>query len=274
MTEIIINTSQCSGCGICTRTCAYGILELKEDAKVASVQPDNAAYCSHCGHCSAICPENAISITYEGAGPVPDLSGETLPTTGQMSKLIMSRRSIREYKKKKIPQEVFEDIFDIVRYAPTGMNGQSVNWLVLQNSDDVRALVARVIDWARITVKENPTHPLSPVLPVMIDAWERGEDRICHDAPHLVFAYSHKDNPVGYIDAIIALTHLDLTAPVFGLGTCWAGIVQIALESSPDLMQQVGIPTDHKSHYAMMIGYPKHQFKNIPPRNRANVSFQ
>ncbi|PKL60394.1 MAG: nitroreductase [Methanomicrobiales archaeon HGW-Methanomicrobiales-4] len=269
MTEIIIDASQCSGCGTCIQACPYCILELKED--IASVNPDAAPYCSHCGHCSAICPEEAITVTYPGAGPVTDLSEESLPTIGQLSKLIMSRRSVREYKKKKVPKDVFEEIFDIIRYAPTGMNGQSVHWLILQKPEEVRALVGRVIDWARIVVKEQPDHPLAPILPMFIGAWDQGTDRICHGAPHLVFAYSHKDNPVGYVDAVIAMTHLDLTAPVFELGTCWAGIVQIALDSSPELMQSIGLPADHKSHYAMMIGYPRHEFKNIPARNTANV---
>jgi len=190
-----------------------------------------------------------------------------------MARLIMSRRSIRAYQEKNVPKEVFEQIFDTIRYAPTGMNGQSVNWLVMEQKD-VQALVACVIDWARIVVSKQPTHPLAPVLPVLIGAWEQGDDKISHKAPYLVFAHSHKDNPMGFIDSIIALTHLDLTAPVFELGTCWAGIVQIALDSSPELMQSIGLPKDHVSHYAMMVGYPKYRFNGIPQRNKVKVSWK
>jgi len=75
MTEIVIDSSRCSGCGICTRTCPYFILELKEDADIASVNPAVAPYCSKCGHCGAICPQGAITVTYPEAGPVADLSG-------------------------------------------------------------------------------------------------------------------------------------------------------------------------------------------------------
>lgn len=274
MTEILIDYSRCSGCGLCTRACPYFILELKEEAKTASVNPSGSQYCSHCGHCEAICPETAISVTYQGAGPVADLTGESLPTIGQMSRLIMSRRSIREFKEKRVSKEIFEEIFDIIRYAPTGMNGQSVCWLVIQEPEEVKALVSKVIDWARILVKEVPDHPLSPILPMIIGAWEQGSDKVCHGAPHLIFAYSHKDNPIGFIDSVIAMTHLDLIAPVFGLGTCWAGIVQIALDSSPELMQSIGLPPDHKAHYGMMIGYQKHQFKGIPHRNTAKITWK
>jgi nitroreductase len=32
-------------------------------------------------------------------------------------------------------------------------------------------------------------------------------------------------NPAASTDAIIALTHVDVAAPSFGIGTCWAGFV-------------------------------------------------
>lgn len=274
MTDIVIDSSRCSGCGLCTRACPYSILDMKEEDGVASVNPIAVSYCSRCGHCCAICPEAAITITYPGAGPVADLSGETLPTIGQLSRLMMARRSVRDYKPELVPKEVFLQIFDIIRYAPTGMNGQSVSWLVMQDPEEVRAFIGRVIEWARKVVKEQPAHPLSPVLPMIISEWDQGTDRVCHGAPHLVFTHSHKDNPVGFIDSVIAMTHLDLAAPVFGLGTCWAGIAHIALDSSPGLMQSIGLPAGHKTHYAMMIGYPRYQFRSIPPRNAANVTWK
>lgn len=271
MTEIIIDNDQCSGCGLCVWSCPYVILELKDDADIASVKPELVSSCSHCGHCSAICPDGAISVTYPEAGPIPDFYDESLPSTGQISKLFTSRRSIRDYKKEKIPKEIFEQIIDIVRYAPTGMNGQSVNWLIIQDPEDVKVFAGKVIEWARIIMKEQPSHFLAPILPMFVGAWDQGVDKICHGAPHFVIAYGHKDNPVGFIDSVIALTHLDLAAPVFGLGTCWAGIAQIALDASPELMLSIGIPEDHKSHYAMMIGYPTYQFTSIPSRNAAHV---
>lgn len=271
MSEIIIDGEKCSGCSMCTGVCPYFILEMNDEPRQASVNPAAAGYCSRCGHCEAICPEGAIAISYSGSGPVPDLTGQTIPTVGQLSQLITARRSIRDYQKTKVPREVFEQIFEIIRYAPTGMNGQSVHWMVIQEPKDVQTLVGKVIEWAREIVKTQPNHPLAPLLPRVIGAYEQGSDKICHGAPHLVFAHGHKDNPVGFVDSMIALTHLDLTAPVFGLGTCWAGIVQIALDSSPDLMKSIGLPADYKSHYAMMIGYPKYKYQRIPKRDAAKI---
>jgi len=274
MTEIIIDSSRCSGCKICITLCPYFILELQKEEKVVRVKPEYASYCSKCGHCEAVCPENAIIINYEGAGTVNNLTSESLPTVGQMTKLIKMRRSVRHYKNKPIPKEIFETIFDTIRYAPTGMNGQSVQWLVFQNPDDVRNLVSSVVEWARKVVKTQTDHPLAPILPMIISAWENGEDHICHNAPHLVIAYGNKDNPVAFIDAIIAFTHLDLVAPVFDLGTCWGGIVQIALNESPEILKTLDLPQDHKILYSMMIGYPNIRFKKIPKRNVAKITWR
>jgi hypothetical protein len=50
--------------------------------------------------------------------------------------------------------------------------------------------------------------------------------------------------------------------------------MQIALDASPDLKREVGIPDDHTSHYAMMLGYPKYQFFRVPKRDAAKVTWR
>lgn len=271
MTDIHITKDLCTGCGRCTELCPYGIITTDPQTHKAMASPQMAVYCSRCGHCSAICPVSAITISYEGMGPVPDTTGETLPSPGQISRLMTSRRSIREYTDQPVPDRTIEEILSIVRYAPTGMNGQSVNWMVINDPAKVRECAGTVVEWARNVLKNQPDHILAPILPMVIHAWEQGDDKICHGAPALIFAYGHKDNPVAYIDSIIALTHLDLAAPVFGLGTCWAGIVQIALDSSPDLVKGLGFPENYTPVYGMMIGYPRYTFPGIPARNKAQI---
>ncbi|MDD1727927.1 MAG: nitroreductase family protein [Methanospirillum sp.] len=273
MTTILINTESCSGCAICSGVCAYGILDTGSDGKI-QVKPGTEDFCGRCGQCEAICPEGAITVTYENAGPVPDHSSERIPTSGEMARLITTRRSIRDYRRDLVPKKTFEQIFDIIRYAPTGMNGQSVEWLVIYDPDEVAALVAKVIEWAREIISSHPEDVLAPVLPLFVSAYEHGLDKICHSAPHVVIAHSQTENPIGFVDAMIAMTHLDLIAPTFGLGTCWAGIVQGALRSSPEIRKSIGIPDGHVPHYAMMVGYPKYRYRRAPKRNAVKITWK
>jgi nitroreductase/NAD-dependent dihydropyrimidine dehydrogenase PreA subunit len=273
MDPVTIDSILCSGCGICTILCPYNIPVLSEETEKAAINPVAAPYCSRCGHCEAACPEGAIIVDYPGAGLVPEVSDQPV-THGQLGQLMTMRRSIRDYQEKVVSLETLQEIFDIIRYAPTGMNGQSVHWLVIGDPEEVRRLSGRVIDWARELVKMQPYHPLAPVFPMLIRAWESGVDPICHGAPHLIIAHGRRDNPVGFIDSVIAMTHLDLAAPVFGLGTCWAGFMQIALDASPELMNELKLPASHKSHYAMMVGYPKYRFLRAPKRDAAKVTWR
>lgn len=272
MDPIHIDSTLCSGCGICAILCPSNIPVLDKETKLPAINPAAAPSCSRCGHCEAACPEGAISVRYPGAGAVPQISDQPV-TPGQLRHLMLMRRSIRDYRDNTVPRETLEEILDIIRYAPTGMNGQSVHWLVVGDPGEVRRLSGKVIDWLRGLSKQQPDHPLAPFAPMLIRAWENGMDPICHGAPHLFIAHGRRDNPVGCIDAVIALTHLDLAAPVFGLGTCWAGFLQIALDASPDLLKELEIPCDHKSHYAMMLGYPKYQFWRVPKRDAAKVTW-
>lgn len=76
------------------------------------------------------------------------------------------------------------------------------------------------------------------------------------------------------VDGTIALTYLELAAPAFGLGTCWAGFFFMFLEASPQLREAVGIPADHKPLGALMLGYPKYKHHRAPQRNQAVVAWK
>ncbi len=49
-------------------------------------------------------------------------------------------------------------------------------------------------------------------------------------------------NPLASTDAIIALTHVDIAAPAFGVGTCWAGFVAAASLSYQPLQDMLNLP--------------------------------
>ena len=44
--------------------------------------------------------------------------------------------------------------------------------------------------------------------------------------------------------------------------------------ASPDLAEELQLPDGHKSHYAMMLGYPKYRFHRVPKRDPAKVTWR
>lgn len=274
MTTIFVNPELCTGCGTCIDLCPYFILSLDETAGRPAADPTRAAACCHCGHCMAVCPKEAITVRYDNGRPATcDREEETL-TPGQIARHFMMRRSVRHYKPETVPRETLGEVLEIVRYAPSGMNGQPVHWTVIRDPGAVRDLAGVVIAWARDIVKNQPMHPLAPILPMIIGKWESGRDLVCHGAPALAIAHGHKDNPNLSIDSVIAMTHLDLAAPAFGLGTCWAGFVQIAADESPDVARALQIPESHRPACAMLVGYPEHTFYRVPERDALRVTWR
>jgi nitroreductase len=129
----------------------------------------------------------------------------------------------------------------------------------------VKKIAGITVDYMKSLV--NTDHPLKDYLPVIISAWDHGIDTICRNAPHLLFAIIPEGNPIAPVDAIIALTHFDVAAPAFGVGTCWAGFVAMAASAYQPLQNEIGIQSGKKSAYAMMFGHPRYPSYGIPRRN-------
>ena len=108
----------------------------------------------------------------------------------------------------------------------------------------------------------------------LVDSWDKGTDPICRNAPHLIIAYCRKEDRVASGDATIALAHLELVVPAFGLGACWAGYFAIAASASQELKNLIELPQDHVVSGALMIGYPKYNYVRVPKRNSASVMWK
>jgi nitroreductase len=205
---------------------------------------------------------------------VPGYPDEKTLTPGEIGRHILMRRTVRDYTRKPVPKETLLQILEIVRYAPTGMNGQPVHWTVMRDPAQVHDLAGIIIEWATNIVENQQGHTLAPILPMIIEAWKAGIDLVCHDAPGLVIAHGDKDNQNVPVDSVIAMAHLDLVAPSYGLGTCWAGFVRIAADASPEVAEALHLPEGHKSSCAMLIGYPEFRFRRIPKRNALRVTWR
>jgi nitroreductase len=198
-------------------------------------------------------------------GDCIDLAKGWRLTPEQIEQLVKGRRSIRRYRPDPVDRGVMEKLLDIVRYAPTGMNSQTVQWLVLSDPADVEMLSLIVIDWLRILLAQG-----APGVKGMLKSWEMGNDPIMRKAPHLIIACGGA-NDMTRCSSIIALTTLELASVSFGLGACWAGFLYQAAISYPEVNGFLGLPPGFQMHGGLTIGYPEFEYSRIPARNEANV---
>ncbi len=57
----VVKPTECVGCGICVKNCAYNAVELQEDVELGKIAVINSALCKGCGLCAATCPQQAIT---------------------------------------------------------------------------------------------------------------------------------------------------------------------------------------------------------------------
>lgn len=260
------NQELCSKCGNCAINCPIGVIKMGNYPEM----PGPEDFCNQCGHCEAICPEGAIQLDDFSMGEIGDIVSQEI-SPQQMGFHMKFRRSIRNYQDKPVEKEKLEEIFDIVRYAPSAVNGQPVEWIVITNPDEIKKIVEISVEWMRDMI--NQDSPLNDMLPFasMVDAWDNGMDPILRDAPCLVVAHANENNRMAYTDGVIALTHLDLALPSFGMGGCWAGILNIVYNQHPPLKESLGIPPENTIIYPFMVGYPKYEYQRIPGRNNPKI---
>jgi len=270
----VVNEEKCVRDGICVETCPRRLIALENHAAVPVPIEHAEELCINCGHCVAVCPTGAISLSTMKPEECPPIKKEWLLSPEQAEHFLRSRRSIRTYTDKAVDREVLSKLIQFACYAPSGHNSQPVHWRVIYDSDEVQHLAGLVVDWMRDVINEQLALSAPPNLDRIVAAWDAGKDRICRNAPHVIVAHSPEDLLVARPACTIALTYLELAAPAFGLGACWAGYFDTAANLWPPLKNALELPDGHASFGAMMIGYPKYKYQRMPLRNQAKISWR
>ncbi len=273
MSTILVDEDLCTRCGICSKVCILGIVDPADENALPRIDEMKAGFCLKCGHCEAACPSQALVLNYRPEERIllPEDGGTV--SAERLGVYMKKRRSVRHFRKDRVPEEKIMEVLNTAQYAPSGGNQQLVQWLVVSDPDEIRKIGQATIDWMKSL--QGSGNPLAGYVSPFIDAWDAGTDLICHDAPHLLIAHIPEDgHPTPFVDAIIAMTHFDIAAPASGIGTCWAGFISIAEVQYPPLRAALGIPQGRKFAYAMMFGYPQYAIHGIPRRKPVQVTWR
>lgn len=273
MITIEVDKKTCVGDGKCVEICPMRILKMNVE-RVPEFIPGGGEACINCGHCFAFCPRGSIKLSTMDVKDVLRLDYAALPNAEQMELLLKGRRSIRRYKDEPVTKEIIEKLLDIARYAPSGINRQPVSWTVLMGKDKVHELGGLIVEWIEELLEAKNPMAISFRFDRLLGAWKNGEDLICRDAPCMVIAYGLKDDPMVPQSCTIAATYLELAAFGFGLGACWAGYVNMAINMSEKIKKFAGLSSQVTVGAVMMIGHPKYRYSRIPMRNPAKITWK
>jgi nitroreductase/NAD-dependent dihydropyrimidine dehydrogenase PreA subunit len=289
-----IDDEKCIKCLECVKECPESLF-LKPPTKIGEKREvffnDPHNICILCGHCIAICPTDAILYDSEASAPEfeevkkPDL----LVDFDTQLKILQTRRSIRRYKNEDITEENIASILKAIKYAPSARNERSWRYLILRDKDKIDrirkdvikmlSLLRKIVKYKWILkyfapkrVREMIDDPSTPYkLDHFLSRYEKGEDPVFYNAPVIIILYSPDSGSMAGADAGIALTHGMLAAQSLGLGSCWIGYAQEALNRYDETKKNLNIPKDMNINGVLIVGHPDVKFHRIPTREDPKI---
>jgi nitroreductase len=151
--------------------------------------------------------------------------------------LILSRRSIRSYESKDLPEEVLKQILEAGRQAPSAVNRQPIRFVVVNDNDMMKNLC------------DNLINRFVKYAPVAIVG--------CADVKSLL------TGKWAVVDTTIAMQNMVIAAWSLGIGSCWVGGC-----NEKEIKKLLKIPDKWKFVALLTLGYPAEQPK---PRKKKQV---
>jgi nitroreductase len=147
---------------------------------------------------------------------------------------IGARRSVRRFESRPVPREILEKLVDAGRLAPTAINVQPWEFIVVTD-ESVKNRVAAITDHGKFGA----------------------------DAPAMIAVFS-KDTKYYLEDGCAATTNILLAATGLGLGACW-----VAGDKKPyceKISAILGVPAGYKLVSLIPVGYPAAPAPKVPKR--------
>jgi nitroreductase/NAD-dependent dihydropyrimidine dehydrogenase PreA subunit len=196
----------------------------------------------------------------------------------ETEKIILSRRSVRQYKKEQVPEFMVRRILEAGRFAPSAGNYQPWKFIVLRDPDIIDGITETVISscrtfskmldyrrkgfsWLRPLTKiftrlmHHELHPMPfGAIPLVAD----GKLGLWHGAPTVIIILKDvRGVSSPELDCGIAGQNMVLAAHSMGLGTCWVGFSKLALDKNTKWKKLLGISYPYRFMSSLAIGWPR-----------------
>jgi len=181
--------------------------------------------------------------------------------------IMKTRRSIRRYKKKDVPDELLAKIMEAGRWAPSGDNGQAWRFIVVRDTETKRALgrIATEGSGRRFTA-EYFTGRLDERFEGLKDEGKKARafqklrsgvvSSFLADAPVIIVVCAYLDVWDVPYDVAMATQNMQLMAHSLGLGTCVVVAPVCDIVDDHKTMKLLKVPHGYKVALPLAVGYP------------------
>jgi nitroreductase len=178
---------------------------------------------------------------------------------------IKSRRAIRSYEDKPVPESAIETMLEAATYAPSAINIQPWKFTIVTSKTEMKSLSDIAKSALLRTLPDAGNQAMSALKKSLSDP----KYNIFYNAPLLIFI-SGAQSRFGICDCSMAAQNMMLTAYTLGIGSCWIGTA-VPLANELKIKAELGIPEDHEVHATIIFGYPKNGFPQSPPKHPAQI---
>jgi nitroreductase/NAD-dependent dihydropyrimidine dehydrogenase PreA subunit len=307
MGRMKVNKDKCTKCGLCMKNCPFQAWEEDEEGfpKIKEVYE-----CFSCFNCMVPCPVDAVEIvdTYHvsdgfwktGDYPVPfklplePKDEEGNPTEwNEIEKLVLNRRSVRNFKDKAIPESIITRVLEAGRFAPSAGNCQPWKFIVITNKEIINEMEQAVFSgigmiYSMYTNKDMvknlaPFVQGPPLNPGTFDprlalggmgAIVKGKDIMgaAFNAPVIILLLGDRRSIASpELNIGICGQNMNLVANSLGIKGLWNGFIASVTNTNRPLKEKLGIKDPWVAITSMCLGYPKFKQEGIVPREYREI---
>lgn len=274
---------KCIECMLCVRDCVMGVWRIVDGKS----RPVETELCNRCSHCIAICPCDAVIHDGLGQGDIAAVNRKNLRPDVYRD-IIISRRSVRRFKNEPVPGAMIENIIDLARYAPSASNSQNVGYIIITDKRLIESTAAglfrlgnRLYNATKKGIGRffvnltglSKNRYLKVMDYVQEQNAQTGRDFVLHNAPVLILIHAPERQPFASDNCNIAAATMINYAHALGLGTCFVGILTLALRLNGRLRKKLGVPQKERVYAALVMGYPQHRYTNTVSRKNPEVKW-
>jgi len=299
MGRLKADPEKCTGCGLCIENCLFRSWEMNEN-NVPRMKENWP--CFSCHNCVVACPVDAISIvesyhvesgfwaTQPHPLPVrmplePRDAGGNPDQWNEVERTVLTRRSVRNFSDKPVPEPLISRVLEAGRFAPSGGNCQPWKFIVVTD----RALINEMNEASyEILNGVYQQYINDETVKTLAQGYEANPSPSGWD-PRIILGGIGKSvvnrvNPVllgAPVVILIAADERSIGGPQMQVGICgqnmilvanslgikatWVGFVAVC-NVVPSIMEKLGLEEPFRIISSVVLGYPRFKQEGLVPR--------